>query len=760
MRLAEIIFLFLTLCSMLSAQMATVKGRIYDQTEGVTMAGVEVILSGTKKGTVTNNDGEFFLDNLQPGKYTLNISHLGYQDVNSNIELAENQILKLTIYMKEIILRSVEEIIIEAERPASNIGFNVDAKTVAMAMPDDIGKYFRQLPNTSAIKRGAFCYDPVIRGATGEQLNLQVDNGIKVVGGCPNRMDPVTAHMQSEDLHKIEVITGPYTVRFGPNMSGLVNMVMHKPNNYKMFEVHSSLEGGYETISRGKKARLSIKGGTEKINFYLNGGLKNFQDYQDAEDNKVPAHYDAQDYSLKLGYNFNWTHRLQLSMRESRHKNVSYPALPMDAEKTNTHIYAIDYLMQHVSGLIASIQSKFYIANVEHSMTNLTRSDRQMDSNADSETRNFGARLEIELTALSIDKLYIGSEFHQLNMKGIRTREGRTGTMMEGQIFEEMIWPSVENTHFGVFAEIKKSYNSQILFSSGLRYDSDYYKGMVFDESFLSFYQDADSKVDFGNMSFHIGADYLISDKNTISLRLGQGVRSPAAKELYINRFNIGRDGYEYLGNPLLNPEQNRQIELTYVSSGEKYHLRGSAFYSAMRNYISAEYDSTLPKVMRTVPGVKRFINVKNAYRTGGELQFDYYLTPDLNISNIIAYTYGQNTTMNEPLMEIPPLEYQFRAHYNFGVGKKYVCLDSRLAARQSRISESFNERETPGFNIWNLSAGYEITSNLDITVGIENFFNQWYYEHLNRALKYTGMKGQNFYEPGRNFYLYIIYNF
>ncbi|MEZ5195165.1 MAG: hypothetical protein R2764_01805 [Bacteroidales bacterium] len=41
--------------------------------------------------------------------------------------------------------------------------------------------------------------DPVVRGFKYSQLNVQVDNGLKIEGGCPNRMDPATAHVEIED---------------------------------------------------------------------------------------------------------------------------------------------------------------------------------------------------------------------------------------------------------------------------------------------------------------------------------------------------------------------------------------------------------------------------------------------------------------------------------------------------------------------------------------------------------------------------------
>jgi len=754
------VILLLSFLTFLNAQTTSIKGTVTDSESGKPIAGAEVQLVSGKIIATTDHQGKFQISNVLIGEQVLELSHVGYKNVRLDINLLNEQDLELSVKLVEAILHSVEEIITEADRPGPHIGLKIDSKTVAQAIPDDIGNYFRQFPNTCSIKKGAFCGDPVIRGTTGDQLNLQVDNGIKVVGGCPNRMDPATAHMQSEDLQMVEVFSGPYTVRFGPNMSGLVNMVMQKPQNYNRFELHSSLEGGFETISEGNKARLTINGGSEKINFYLNGGYKNFRDYKDAKGNKVPANYYAQDYSLKLGVNFTATQRLQFSARESRHKDVSYPALPMDAQKTNTHIYALDYFAQTRNQIIPSIRAKFYVADVEHIMTNLTRPDRGMDGLSDTETDNLGGRLELELKLFSLDRFYVGSEIHHLRMNGIRQRDGRPGTMMFGKHFEDVIWPQARNNHLGIFAEMIKAVNSRVLLTAGTRFDADTYQGRNFDQSFLSFYPDSETDADFKNMSLHFGAEYSLSDENSISLKLGQGIRSPAVKELYINRFNIGRDGFEYLGNPELKPEQNRQIDVAFSRTTEKYELKTSVFYSSMKNFISAKHDPTIAKVMKNVPGVKRIINLQSVFRTGAEVRFDYHFSPALLFSNSIGYTYAQNSSFNEPLMEIPPLEYNMTATYNFLRDKGYLRLDGRWASAQNRISSSFAETQTPGFNVWNLSLSFNLTNSISMKSGIENIFNKYYYEHLNRTLKYTGMTGMHLYEPGRNVFFYLKYGF
>ena len=95
------------------------------------------------------------------------------------------------------------------------------------------------VPNVSGIRKGGVAVDPVIRGFKFSQLNVILDNGVKIENGCPNRMDPVSSHVETEDIENIEVIKGPFVLRYGPALGGVINLVTEKPHPYEKFEIHA-----------------------------------------------------------------------------------------------------------------------------------------------------------------------------------------------------------------------------------------------------------------------------------------------------------------------------------------------------------------------------------------------------------------------------------------------------------------------------------------------------------------------------------------
>jgi TonB-linked SusC/RagA family outer membrane protein len=68
----------------------TLKGKITNE-KGEPVVGASILLSGADKGTSAGLTGEFQLVGIKPGKYVLQVSAVGYQNIVRNITVAEGQ---------------------------------------------------------------------------------------------------------------------------------------------------------------------------------------------------------------------------------------------------------------------------------------------------------------------------------------------------------------------------------------------------------------------------------------------------------------------------------------------------------------------------------------------------------------------------------------------------------------------------------------------------------------------------------------------
>ena len=145
---------------------------------------------------------------------------------------------------------------------------------------------------------------------------------------------------------------------------------------------------------------------------------------------------------------------------------------------------------------------------------------------------------------------------------------------------------------------------------------------------------------------------------------------------------------------------------------------------------------------------MRRFVNIEDAFKTGFELGWTQQLIVGLQHQMGIAYTYAQDLERDEPLPEIAPLDFRYSLVGNYFDNKFQPELVFRHVLEQSRVSTEFGETPTPSFSLLDLKLAYQITGSTRITAGINNIFDENYYEHLNRSVRGTNLP---IFAPGRN---------
>ena len=116
-----------------------------------------------------------------------------------------------------------------------------------------------------------------------------------------------------------------------------------------------------------------------------------------------------------------------------------------------------------------------------------------------------------------------------------------------------------------------------------------------------------------------------------------------------------------------------------------------------------------------------------------------------------------KNKVANEPLPEIPPLDFGITLGCLMFKEKFTPKVTFRRALGQQRVSKEFGETPTPAFSVVNLSGAIKINKSFNASFGVNNVFNTAYYEHLSRSVK--GGNPYPIYEPGRNIFATFSYN-
>lgn len=173
------IFLFLFVSTLANAQSFTLSGKVIDE-DKEPLPNATVLVKETKKGTLTDFDGNFSI-NLLKGVYTIEISFLGYKTISEKITLSENEEYVVQLKPDATVL---EEVLVSAVRVNADVPVtfsNLSKKEIAKRnLGQDIPVLLNYLPSVvSSSDAGAgvgYTYMSV-RGSNGERINVTV-NGI------------------------------------------------------------------------------------------------------------------------------------------------------------------------------------------------------------------------------------------------------------------------------------------------------------------------------------------------------------------------------------------------------------------------------------------------------------------------------------------------------------------------------------------------------------------------------------------------------
>ncbi len=774
-------FLLLLIGSLLLTFLAEgqshIEGVISDKETGLPLNGVAVITDKSGIGTYTNEQGYFRLEISGGQPVEIICSHIGYQAFSMTINPGEVN-GKLIIGMESGV-EQLSEIEIMGVN-VNDLPYRTEATKIRMlegSNLQDVGDALRSMPSISGVRKGALGIDPVIRGFKYSQLNVQLNGGTRIEGGCPNRMDPATAHVDLNDVKNIKILKGPFALKYGVNFGGVIDISTYNPLFSSKYKTYVNLLLGAQTNHSGFKTKVAVGGTGNIFSYQLNGSWKNYGDYRDGNGNWVPSSLKQQALSGTLAFRIAARHVIYGSVETSHGMDVDFPTLPMDERNDNTNIYSLNYLATKPFGSVNFIRFKAYLSDVHHEMDNKNRpfSDTVVAVST-IDAMNTGGKLGINFN-VGNSQIEVGGDLENISKDGERVKNLIMQPMLPRKT--EDIWNDAHINNLGFFAEYQRP-GTRIDWIAAARLDlNSAISGDLLRTNMMGgeVYSEDETESNYANFSFSGGLTWHLTKTADLLFSLGRSSRSPDITERFIILLPIGYDPYDYLGNPGLLPEINNEADLGIrVLNNRVGTFEVSTFFSYLQNFITGQLvpPSEIKPQTTGVLGVKRFTNIDQAYMTGFEFSYQSPVQYKWEISCNASYTAGWNpeateyvfnpdgtieekVLQNDPLPEIPPLDLYIHASYKFFNHRFIPGVSLRANAAQNRISQAFNERSTPAFAILNLDVKYQFNDFLKIYAGVKNLFDNAYYEHLNRNIIGTSYP---LYEPGRIFYANLIINF
>ncbi|WP_295794191.1 TonB-dependent receptor, partial [Mucilaginibacter sp.] len=620
------------------------------------------------KTVVSKIDGTFMISNVKPGKFVINFTVVGYTGKSMSISADGNKLLDLGDVAISASTTQIKTVSVTANRPvikqeADRIAYDIQA--------DPTSKFNNVLEMMRKV--------PLLTVDAEDNIQVSGSPAYRIfINGKPSSLlernpKDVLKSMPASSIQKIEVITTPSSKYDAEGLAGIINIITNKTidDGYNAnLNVNERFPAGGPTIG----GSFTTKSGKFGLSAFGGGGLAN-----------TPS---TTNDILRTGKSTTSSTLFQFGDRESNGKNA-YLGMELSYEIDSLNLISGQFNLNGSNGTGRSSQN-----SVLRDPTTITqRYDLLTDNNNNGQGADLAvnyqkgySRNKNQLTTFSYR--YYGFVNHQnadqffnnrINYTLPDFRQANKSIMSEHTVQLDHVYPINKlNIEAGVKAIVRDNESDfQYLAEDAAgNYLADPSKTNTFNnrQTILAGYNSYQYNIKTWSLKAgvrvehtDIAADFLstasqVSQKyfsvvpsvamskrfKTTGLSFGwnQRIQRPGINQLnpFVDRSN---PTFETSGNPDLRPTKGNQVRF-----GFDWTAKGSLFVSLQYNWIQglifpvSSYDE-VTNITRT-----RFENTGSARALGGNVNFNYPLTPTWNVSlnGGLAHGWATGVSNGQPI--------------------------------------------------------------------------------------------------------------
>jgi outer membrane receptor for ferrienterochelin and colicins len=529
---------FLVVAGGASAQQTgAIRGIVKNRTTQEALPGANVALVGTLRGASTNAAGEFSIDRVPEGTYSISVSLVGYQrETRRDVVVRSGQITPVSVDLQPVPIEAEPVVVTASKREQSlqDVPVSVsvmDARGISQRNFTTVEDAMRYIPGVNMTEfqvniRGSSGYS---RGA-GSRVLMLVD-GIPFLTGDTGELNFETLPIGQVD--RIEVVKGASSALYGSSALGGVINVLTKPIPSKPVTTVRTYGGFYGSPSY---ASWDWKGGTRMVDGeYLSHSFKVDElgvllyGSRTADDG-----YRQNDYRrryngyLKLHYDLSSVDAFTTSFSLLDQKRGSFlywrnldSALIPPATQLGDEVSSTRYFF---SGNFTSIVSSSFIYSIKGMWFH-----NKWDDTIDTLTNNSRSdvyRVELQGTwspnASQVVTFGVEGNLDRVTADLFGNRKGGGGA---------------------VYAQDELQITDELKAALGARFD----------------FQDLDSLGSNSQFNPKAGLVYVPREGTTLRASFGRGFRTPAVAEAFIT---TQAGGLVVIPNPSLKPEKSYSVEV------------------------------------------------------------------------------------------------------------------------------------------------------------------------------------------------------
>jgi iron complex outermembrane recepter protein len=692
------------------AQPGWVEGLVVDSESGTPVVGAVVRLAELGRGDVTHEDGEFHLNRIPAGRYSLVVERPGYAPETRRITVIAGDTVRLRIELRPSALHLPALVVTGTVSPSAREDLlrptNVlSGERLARQIDGTVAGTLEGEAGIASASMGPATARPVIRGLGGDRI-LLLEDGERtgdLSSTAPDHavaIDPISAR-------RVEVVRGPAALLYGSSaLGGVVNVVREEIP----LSIPDRTTG--DLALQGQSATRSLAAAASVL-AHVTGpvALRAEGTYRETGDVHTPtgplANTDVRTYGGALGTTWvnGWGHAgLSYRLFDS---SYGVPGGFVGGHQDGVAVEMRRHALRGQGRLLAGL-GPFSSVHADVGYTEYYHR-------------------EVEYGGV------LGTEFGLLTGSGeLIARHESLGPFAAGAVGVRGEWrdfaaggsidmPPAEEFSGAVFA-LEELDLGRLRVQLGGRYDVR--QVVAGNGAALA----AAPRRAFAATSGSLGALYRLAEGVTAGATLARAFRTPDANELYSRGPHLAAYTFE-IGNAELRAETGLGMDLFARLARASAHGEIAVFRNRIGDFI---YPRHTGGISRTGLPIYQFTNA-DALLQGFEASGAWSVLNHVVLDGVVSHVRGTNLSEDRPLPLIPPLaggvslRHERRSHF--------VQLGWRGAAAQERLGEF--EEATAGYALLNASAGYNwaaLGRAHSLTLRVDNLTDTEYRNHLSRV--------------------------
>jgi hypothetical protein len=281
-------------------------GQLVERGTRKPLSEAQVVIAELGLTTLSDADGHFEFEDIEPGVYTIIVPIVGYVKFQTKEEVAPGERTQVRYYIEPA--PGNLEIVVEAERvrkEVSRVTLRREEITKVPGTNNDALRVVQTLPGVSAVNE--LSGELLVRGSGPFDNLIQID---RMMAPFAYHFGGLKSVFSSEMISRIDFYPGGFSSKYGNAMGGVVDAETRQgnPDRYSGFlDMNVLLSEGLIEGPIGKKVRFAVSGRRSYLDFLAGPLTKAIAPPGQYQFTVFPQFYD---YQVRADYDVTDQHRI------------------------------------------------------------------------------------------------------------------------------------------------------------------------------------------------------------------------------------------------------------------------------------------------------------------------------------------------------------------------------------------------------------------------------------------------------------------